>query len=845
MALHPFLPRDLPRALELLTELALDLRWTWSHAGDALWRRLDAETWEATHNPWVILQSVPRARLDELAADDDFCGQLDALAQDRLRYHKAGAPEDGPPLSHTVAYFSLEFGLGVAVPLYAGGLGVLAGDHLKAAADMGVPLVGVGLLYQEGYFRQTIDHAGRQEELYPYNDPTSLPIQPVIGREGGWLGVAVELPGRLVRLRVWRATVGRVSLYLLDSNTPTNSPIDRGITGKLYGDGPEMRLRQEMVLGMGGWRALQALGVDVGACHLNEGHAAFVVLERARDFMRAHGVPFRTALWATRPGNAFTTHTPVAAGFDAFEPELIAKYFAWEGGYLTQLGLDLDNFLALGRVNAGDPHEPFRPAYLAMRGAGSVNAVSKLHGETSRHLFEPLFPRWPRAEVPVSHITNGVHAPVWDSRHTDALWTDLCGKHRWRGTPERLEAAMQAVSDEVLWTTRAAARRDLVTAARERLLRQLARRAADRHAVAYAHQALDADVLTLGFARRMASYKRPNLLLRDPARLARLLTDPRRPTQLLVAGKAHPEDQGGRALVEEWVRFANDPALRHRVVFIEDYDFEVAQELVQGVDVWINTPRRPWEACGTSGMKVLVNGGLNVSILDGWWAEAYSPETGWAIGALPEGPPSEQGNDGGDEADAESLFRCLEDEVVPLFYERDERGIPTGWLARVRASLTQLAPRFSAGRMMSEYLGRVYAPAEHALARRQADGARAAQELAAREQRLATHGVSLRWGRVEDHPNADGTIEVSLEIFLDDLQPGDVRVELFAEGRDAGSDPLVVAMTDGGTIPGTTHGRVFRARIPANRPASDYTPRLRADGDGAFPLELPFIFWQR
>ena len=837
MTFQAFLPRDLPEEIKPLTELALDLRWTWSHATDDIWRGLDPIIWDATQNPWIILQSVSRERLATLAGDASFRQRLAVILAERNRY-AAGAPSRTEPAPQRTAYFSMEFGLGEALPLYAGGLGVLAGDLLKSASDLGVPMVGVGLLYQEGYFRQTVDAQGRQQELYPYNDPTVLPIQPALAPEGGWLMISVALPGRTLWLRVWRANIGSVPLYLLDSNAPLNDAADRGITCKLYADGPETRLCQEIVLGIGGWRLLDALGISIGACHLNEGHAAFVVLERARSAMRAQGLSFRAALWATRAATLFTTHTPVAAGFDAFSPALLAKYFPEGRGYLADLGIGFDELLALGRDGPHDPSEPFRPAHLAFHGAARVNAVSRLHAETSRRMFRPFFPRWPEEEVPIGHVTNGIHVPSWDSRWADELWTTSCGRERWRGPVEELERASRRIDDHTLWTVRGRARGELVGRARARLQRQLARRGATGAAVAEVAQILDPDVLTLGFARRFAEYKRPNLLLRDPARLGRLLNDTRRPAQILIAGKAHPADREGKALVESWVHFAQQPAVRARCVFLEDYDFTLAQEMVQGVDVWMNTPRRPWEACGTSGMKVLVNGGLNLSVLDGWWAEAYAPELGWAIAG---GAPG--GGEDPDAPDAEALFRILESEVVPLFYDRDAEGLPRAWLQRVRSSLSRLTPSFSANRMVREYAEDYYQPASQQMALRLADGAALAKALEAWADRVTRHWTALRFGRLQTVACEAGW-EISVEAYLDDLEPGDVTVELYASPPSPGAAPARVPMRAVGQLPGTSHGQLFSAIAPGNRAASDYTPRIvPASPSAAIPLELPLIAW--
>ncbi|HVV51220.1 MAG TPA: alpha-glucan family phosphorylase [Polyangia bacterium] len=839
MIQHAFLPPDLPAGLEALADLALDLRWTWSHGADHLWRALDPETWEATANPWLLLQNVPRARLNAAAADPAFRRDLDRIVAVRKAYLESPPALDGGAgdLSRPVAYFSLEFGIGEAIPLYAGGLGVLAGDHLKAASDLGVPLVAVGLLYQEGYFRQTFDAAGRQEELYPYNDPVTMPIQPSLAPSGEWTAVPVELPGRTLWLRGWRATVGRVTLYLLDSNDPVNDPVDRGITGKLYGDGPEMRLRQEMVLGIGGWRLLEAMGVDPGAVHLNEGHAAFAVLERARSAMTRHQLSFREALAATRAGNVFTTHTPVAAGFDTFSPQVLAKYFPGDRGYLASLGLSFDELLALGRAPGEGGDEPFRPAYLALRGAARVNGVSALHAKTSRELFRPFFPRWPTNEIPIGHVTNGVHVPSWDSAATDELWTKACGSDRWRGAAEGLETAIAAVDDRTLWSVRARARALLVERARARLQSQLARRGATPEEAEVATRVLDPDVLTLGFARRFAEYKRPNLLLRDQAAFRRLLGDRMRPVQILVAGKAHPADEQGKALVEDWTHFAGNPEVRMRCVFLEDYDLALAQELVQGVDVWINTPRRPWEACGTSGMKVLVNGGLNLSALDGWWAEAYEPDLGWAIGQ-----PSEASDDA---RDAQALLHVLEREVVPGFYDRDAEGLPRAWLKRVRASLSRLTPRFSANRMLREYVTGLYHPAEVEVTARLADHGAVARDLESWARRLTIAWGGIRFG-VLDVRASDRESRISVEVFLNDLALDDVAVELFAEAAGPQDHPARLRMSAAGPLPGTSHGFLFRATVPEGRPVSDWTPRvIPASRIASIPAELALVSWLR
>lgn len=628
-------PRDLPDGLAPLDDLALDLRWTWSHEADALWARIDPEAWEKTRNPWFLLQDVSTNQLHALTADPVFIGELQRLTQARDAYLNAPGwfgSTYAPAGLGSVAYFSMEFGLGEALPLYAGGLGILAGDYLKTASDLGVPATGIGLLYSEGYFRQIIDASGWQHESYPSNDPGSLPIRPARGADGAWLQIPLDLPGRTLTLRVWRAQVGRVSLYLLDANCPLNSSADRGITGRLYETGGEIRLLQELVLGIAGWRVVDAVAPDTVICHMNEGHAAFAVIEQARSSRRRSCLSFQEAFWATRAGNVFTTHTPVEAGFDGFPPALIAAYARCINGKPDEGGLSLAELLALGRADANDAAEPFNMAYLAMRGAARSIGVSRQHGAVSRRIFQPLFRRWPQREVPVGFVTNGVHVPTWDSPDADRVWTTSCGKERWRYSSATLAAEIASVTDEELWAMRGAGRQALVHRARRRLARQLGARGDSRESIMAAERVLDPNILTIGFARRFTSYKRPNLLLHDAARLCRILTDPQRLAQLVLAGKAHPADDEGKRMIQAWITLAQQPELRSRLVFLEDYDIDLAAELVQGVDLWTNMPRRPWEACGTSGMKVLVNGGLNLSVLDGWWEEAYDPTAGWAVG---------------------------------------------------------------------------------------------------------------------------------------------------------------------------------------------------------------------
>jgi starch phosphorylase len=830
----PFMSVTLPRGLEPLWDLALDLRWSMSATGEAFWREVSPSLWERSGSAWVVLHNLPEARIAQLAGDAAFRASLWKIAAEREA--ELAKPtwfaQAHPNALGCAAYFSMEFGLGEGLPLYAGGLGILAGDALKAASDLAIPLVGVGLLYQEGYFRQMVDLGGWQGETYPFNDPLGLPIQPVRAADGSWLHVPVELPGRTLSLRVWTIDVGRVQLVLLDSNDPLNAPVDRGIASKLYGGGPELRLLQEMILGIGGWRALEAMGKEVEVCHLNEGHAALATLERTRRCMEEHHMSFREAVWATRAGNVFTTHTPVAAGFDAFAPVLVQKYL--RDPFCRTMGLSLHELLALGRKEPEAEGEPFNMAYLALRLSARANGVSRLHGEVSRSIFTDLYPRWPLREVPIRHVTNGVHVPSWESPEADRLWQRSCGRERWAEAPESLQC-VTATSDADFWALRRDARKALVDYVRGRLWRQQLQKGASADKVTLSLDVLDPDALTLGFARRFAEYKRPNLLLHDPERLSRLLTAPGRPVQLVVAGKAHPADEEGKRLVRAWVEFAERRPTRTQVVFLEDYDIALARHLVEGVDVWVNTPRRPWEACGTSGMKVLANGGLNLSVLDGWWAEAYAPDVGWALGAGPN-----------DAADAVALYEVLEREVVPAFYERRTDGVPAQWVERMRASMSRLAPQFSAARMMREYVDDFYVPAARAFRRRTRESnGRHARELRAWQAAIERFWLTLRFeGLAVAREGESWVIEVSL--LSGELPSQWLRVELYAEPSAAEHAPTRVTMDRGERVAGTEVGYRYRARVPASRPALEYTARAVPFHPGIqLPAEEARILWYR
>ncbi|MBI2933940.1 MAG: alpha-glucan family phosphorylase [Chloroflexi bacterium] len=831
--LLPFLCRHLPPELAPLVDLALDVRWTWNYGSDQLWQSVDRQAWEKRRNPWWILQTLSQKRISELAADAEFKQMLKRCVAARDEYLGQPTWFSEYQAMPRIAYFSMEFGLAEEIPLYAGGLGILAGDYLKTASDLGLPVVAVGLLYQEGYFRQVLGPDGGQMAVNPHNDPTNLPICPATDAAGGWLRVPLMLPGRRLYLRVWHVQVGRVSLYLLDSNEPTNAPADRGLIGRLYDESPAIRLVQEMALGIGGWKVLKALGIKCEVCHLNEGHAALVTLERARSFMEESRVAFPVALWATRAGNTFTTHTAVEAGFDVYAPDLVKEYL---GEYAESLGMGADELVAMGRRNPKDPDEPFNMALVAARGSSALNGVSRLHRDVSKRLFSSWYPGWPVDEVPVSHVTNGVHMPSWDSRWADELWMTAGGHGCWSGQCDLLGIRIKELPDEEIWGQRNRARQELVDYVRRCLSSEFCRHSADAETLLHVHEMLDPDALTLAFARRFTRYKRPNLLLRDPPRLLRLLTSAKHPVQLLMAGKAHTRDLQGIRLIQDMVRFTRQPRVRHRAVFLPDYDMQVAQQLVQGADVWVNTPRRPWEACGTSGMKVLVNGGINLSELDGWWAEAYSPDVGWAISDNQEEDSPES-----DAVDASELYRLLEEEVIPEFYDRDPLGIPRRWINRIRTSMSQLAPNFSSNRMVRQYADELYLPASTRYQERTAHSATLARELCDWQTMIEQLWPEVRFEQVMTTVNPE-VRDFEAQVYLGQLKSEFVRVEIYAEPareEECICHPmrLKARLTD--------HSYLWVGSVRSRRPLEHFSMRVvPAHPHAGVPLEERHILWK-
>ncbi|MEW5702197.1 MAG: alpha-glucan family phosphorylase [Candidatus Zixiibacteriota bacterium] len=777
---------ELPERLSALLEIAYNLRWCWHPEAIQLLRRLDPDLWESTgHNPVLMLGTIQQERLEAIAADEGLLAQIDRIAT-RLReyrhqttwYDKTHGKTDRP----RVAYFSAEFGLTECLPIYSGGLGVLAGDHLKAASELGIPLVGVGLLYQKGYFQQYLNADGWQQETYPDNDFYNLPLRPLIGHDGRALKVAVEFPGRRVLAQVWEVTVGRTRLFLMDCNVPENASDDRMITAELYGGDSERRIQQEIVLGMGGVRALATLGWESLVCHLNEGHSAFSALERVRMLMRDHGMTTCEAVELVRKSTIFTTHTAVPAGIDEFPEPLVRTYF---NDFAAGIGIDWPTFMSFGRLRPEDRDSPFNMFALAVNLSYRANGVSQLHGQVSRRLWQRGWPELPMDEIPIGSVTNGIHTRSWISLEMSELYDRYLGP-AWASQPadQTIWRNIDRIPDEELWRTHERRRERMVAFARRRLVRQLERRGALDHEIQAAREALQPDALTIGFARRFATYKRATLLFRDRERLKRLVTGNDRPVQIIIAGKAHPRDHQGKELIKEIVHFSRHPELRRHIVFLEDYDLSLARNLVQGVDVWLNTPRRPLEACGTSGMKAVFNGGLNASILDGWWDEAYHRDCGWAIGS------GEMYSDSAlqDEVEANALYHLLEEEVIPLFYDRGPDHLPRAWIARMKNSMRRLCPQFNANRMVREYTERFYLPAIEEYE------ALAADREALRAYCSWKEKIRQNWDRVmivavesPDHgrTTVGKPVTVSATVALGALSPEDVQVQLFIGLLDA------------------------------------------------------------
>jgi starch phosphorylase len=728
-----------------------------------------------------MLGSIDQAKLESAAIDEGFLAHLNRVSQDLDEYLNAKSTwftrvfsGKGTPL---FAYFSAEFGVTECLSIFAGGLGVLAGDHLKSASDLGLPLVGVGLLYQEGYFRQYLNEAGWQQEVYVNNDFNNLPVTLERDEKGRTIKVEIPHPGRKVIAQIWRAQVGRVPLYLLDTNIPENSLKDRDITDQLYGGTEDLRIRQEMVLGIGGYRALKALDLSPTVYHINEGHSAFLLLERTRRYMEEHNFSFNEAREATQAGVIFTTHTPVPAGHDHFSTQLINTYLS---EYIKALGLTQDEFMSLGRRNPNHPEEPFIMTVLALKMASYTNGVAQLHGEVSREMWRELYPGVPGNEVPITHITNGTHFPSWLSQEMKELYDRYLGL-RWREelADQTIWDRAERIASEELWRTHERRRERLVAFSRRRLREQLEQRGASQSAVQAANEVLDPNLLTIGFARRFATYKRATLILKDLDRLDRILNHPEHPVQIIFAGKAHPLDDPGKELIQQIVSTARQERFRQRIVFLEDYDMAVARYLVQGCDIWLNTPRRPREASGTSGMKATANGVLNLSILDGWWDEGYTPEIGWAIGRREHYDDLEYQ----DLVEAEVMYGLLEREIVPMFYNRGPGGLPREWINRMTLSIQSLCQFFNTHRMVGEYAERFYIPVSEHFQNFTSDGMQKAIELANWKDRVRTAWNQVKVAHISGPEKEEIKVceefEISVQVLLGDLEPEDITVEFY------------------------------------------------------------------
>jgi len=845
---HPFtvIPR-IPDRLQPLFRIATNLWWCWDPEAIDLFRHLDRMLWERCYaNPIRMLELVSQERLAELAVDEGYLAMLDRAGA-RLSNYLERPTWFGQAYGNSrllVAYFCAEFGIVEGIRLYSGGLGILAGDHLKSASDLGVPLVAVGLLYRRGYFRQYLNADGWQQEQYPEADFHALPLTLERRPDGSPVSVQVQFPGRAVQVQVWRAQVGRVPLYLLDTDVEGNRAEDRAVTSTLYGGDKDMRIRQEIVLGVGGLRALKALGIEPTVCHMNEGHAAFLAAERIRQVMERSGARFADAKTLVAASNVFTTHTPVPAGIDVFPPDLIDRYFA---PCYTQLGLSRDQFMAPGRQNPADPNEPLSMAVLAIRLSGATNGVSALHARVSQRMWSGLWPDVPVDDLPITSITNGVHVRGWLSQDMAGLFDAYLGP-RWVSHPadQSVWERLEQIPDAELWRTHERRRERLAGFARRRLRTQLEQRGAPPAERAQAEEVLDPKALTIGFARRFATYKRATLLFTDPGRLSRILSDRDRPVQIIFAGKAHPADNDGKDFIRQVVHFARQPEFRQRIVFLEDYDIKVGRYLYQGVDVWLNTPRRPLEASGTSGMKATANGAINISILDGWWDEAYDGTNGWAIGRGEE----YQDTAYQDQIESQALYQILESEVVPMFYARGRDGLPREWIRRMKHAMQTICPVFSAYRMVREYTERLYIPAGLQWERLGADGLARARALAQWQERVrgAWKDVAVRAVRADTvTPLPAGDVRpVEADVALGVLHPEDVSVSMYSgpiSGQWDITSPRISEMKVAGSVREGVYS--FQGML-SGQDAGRHGFRIRvlpAHEDLINPLSLNCIAW--
>lgn len=846
ITLYTVVPQ-IPDRLKPLQEMAKNIWFCWNLEVIDLFRSIDQTLWEETqHNPMAMLSRLGDGRLGELLEDEGFLLEMDRVFEEFKRYMGERKAYDfglKAPIDFTVAYFSAEYGLTDCLPIYSGGLGVLSADHLKSASDLRVNFVGVGLLYQKGYFRQYLNADGWQLETYPDNDFHVLPIQLVRDQKGAPVTIEVPIQDHNVRVRIWRIEVGRVQLFMLDTNTVENSERDRDFTSSLYGGDGEMRLKQEAILGIGGIRALERMGIAPSVFHMNEGHSAFTIIERIRILMEKHRLSFQEAREAVYCNSVFTTHTPVPAGIDVFDRNLITAVL---GSYLHSSGISVDTFMALGTEKTGRSDEPFNMAVMAIRNSWKTNGVSRLHRTVSRRMWRQIWPQLSEADIPIDGITNGIHIPSWISNDLSTLLDRYLGRG-WAEDPDnaKIWERIYRIPDSELWRTHERRRERLIGFARRTLEEQLTRQGAKRMEIEIAREALNPEALTIGFARRFATYKRGDLILKDPSRLARILNDPEKPVQIIFAGKAHPKDHPGKEVIKNIVHLARQPEFRHNIIFIEDYDLNVARYLVQGVDVWLNTPRRPLEACGTSGMKAAANGALNLSVLDGWWDEGYQPGLGWAIGA-----GEEYENPGyQDEVESKAIYHLLEKTIVSLFYERGRDNLPREWIGMMKRSMQVLAATFNSHRMIEDYVTLFYLPSSLNWNSIRSENFRGARELTAWMDHLKARwpGIKVLDKKTDARRGIEVGRSLGVEVTLDlgGLSPEDLSVEIYYGPVDSKAGLL-----ERSTIPLTSfirkeEGTIFKGKIPC-RSVGRFGFRIRILPSHPLlsnPYSLGLILW--
>jgi glycogen phosphorylase len=843
---------SLPKNLEKLREIAYNLYWSWNPDARELFRRLDRDLWvETNHNPVIMLGSMSQNRLEDISHDDGFRSHLHRVynsLQDYLKEKTWYQRNYTFPDTFNIAYFSAEFGLTESLQNYSGGLGVLAGDHLKASSDLGIPLIGIGLLYKVGYFQQYLNSDGWQLERYEINDFNNLPMQLVLNENGEPLTESVSFSDREVKFQVWKIQVGRVPLFLLDTNIPSNSEADRKITETLYGGNVETRIQQEIILGIGGIRTLHRMGIKPMVCHMNEGHSAFLSLERMRLIIQQAGLTYKEAKEIGYYSNIFTTHTPVPAGIDVFSNELVEKYLG--SYYRNELKISGEEFYSLGTIYKDKQSSVFNMAHLAMNTAGYVNGVSKLHSAVSKKMWVSGYKDVPFNEIPIGHVTNGVHIRSHISREMEALFLQYLGE-KWVENPSSKELweRVDRIPDEELWRTHERRRERLVAFARSRLRKQIISRGGSQAEIEAANEVLNPSALTIGFARRFATYKRATLIFRNIERLADILNDKEHPVQFIFSGKAHPKDDEGKRLIQEIVQIAKEERFRRKIVFIENYDLNVARYLVEGCDVWLNNPRRPLEASGTSGMKIISNGGLNFSILDGWWDEGFDPEIGWKIGNGEEyTDPDYQ-----DEIEARQFYNILEGQIVPLFYKRGEDKLPRGWISMVKNSMKKLGPFFNTHRMVEEYFAKYYSPSfEKRIVLLKQNGA-VVKELASWKE-----VVKKNWSQVkilDVHVNGNPkqifvgeNFPVKAEIYLGNLKPDDVEVQLYYGPVDKQDDPnfssTVVMNNDKSNEANDSRYLYSGDIISQNSGQKGFTIRILPKNSLLInPFELGVVYW--